>query len=405
MENTVYDVVIIGAGASGLICARECARGGLKTLVLEKEQIPGRKLLATGNGRCNLTNTHVSPAAYHGDEALVSSALTQFPYLTCRKYFEELGILLTEEEQGRIFPQTGKSTAIVEPLKLAAVESGAEILTDQTVTAVQRETPFIVKTSSGENFRARRVVLACGSCAYPQIGGSESGYQLARSLGHTLTAPRPVLSGLVLQENFSRLAGVRTQVRLTADILPAQPSEGEIIFTGYGINGPAALNISPFIAPALDNGSVVLHVNFLPEITDPAAFWENRCARFEKRRPKDFFAGLLHESLTNLLIDFKGLRKNKPMKEQFPTAVKNALNTVTAWPVTVKALRPWAEAMVAAGGVKTREINYNTFESLCCPGVYVTGELLDVDGISGGFNLHFAWASGFIAAARLIKER
>lgn len=402
MENTVYDVIIVGAGASGLLCARECARGGLKTLVLEKEQLLGRKILASGNGRCNLTNARVAPAFYHGNEKLLSTVLSQFTYENCRRYFEELGILLVEEELGRIFPQTGKATAVLEPLKLAAQESGAEILTGQTVSKIKRGKNFSIATQTNQSFQARRVVLACGSCAYPQIGGSAGGYELARALGHTIIPPRPTLSGLVLKENFSRLTGVRAQVKL--HVQNAQ-TQGEIIFTNYGINGPAALNASGVITRKLDGGNVPIQLNFLPEITDAPAFFNARLKLFSHRKPKDFFAGVLHESIANLLIDFKGLRKNKPMSEQSPAAVKSAFETVSNWPVTVTALRPWNEAMVAAGGVNTREINYNTFESLRCPGVYVTGELLDVDGQSGGFNLHFAWASGFAAATHLTQEK
>ena len=402
MENSIYNVIIIGAGASGLICARECARGGLRTLVLEKEQTPGRKILVTGNGRCNLTNARVAPAFYQGEADLISSALTQFPYQKCRAYFEDLGILLIEEGQGRIFPQTGKSTAVVEPLKLAVLESGADILTGQTVTKIKCGKIFNITTQTGQTFQARRVVLACGSCAYPQIGATSSGYELAQKLGHTIIAPRPTLSGLVLKENFSRLSGIRAQVKLTA---PGVQTQGEIIFTAYGINGPAALNASGIITRALDGGNVPLHINFLPDIPNAPAFFEERLKRFADRRPKDFFAGVLHESIANLLIDFKGLRKNKPMREQSANTLRSAFDTVAAWPATVTALRPWNEAMAAAGGVKTSEINYNTFESLCCPGLYVTGELLDVDGQSGGFNLHFAWASGFVAAQNLVKEK
>ena len=275
----------------------------------------------------------------------------------------------------------------------------------QLVTKIKHGKTFNITTQAGQIFQARRVVLACGSCAYPQLGANSSGYELARALGHTLISPRPTLSGLVLKENFSRLSGIRAQVKLTAHTTPATHTYGEIIFTGYGINGPAALNASGAISRALSNGNVPIQLNFLPEISDAENFFKARLAHFSNRRPKDFFAGVLHESIANLLIDFKGLRKNKPMQEQFPNVVKSTFDTVVAWPATVTSLRPWSEVMAATGGVNTREINYNTFESLSCPGLYITGELLDVDGQSGGFNLHFAWASGFTAAQHLIKEK
>lgn len=402
--DIIYDVIIIGGGASGLLCARECAHRGLKTVILEKEPLVGRKVLASGNGRCNLTNTRVGPAYYHADPALISATLSQFSYEDCRRYFEELGILLTEEENGRIFPVTGKATAVLEPLKLAATESGAEILTSHTVTRIKHNKLFTVQTKEGPTFQARRVVLACGSCAYPQVSGSSGGYELARTLGHHITPLRPALSGLCLKENFSRLSGIRAQVRLTAATTPEVKTEGEIIFTAYGINGPAALNASGAIARALDKGPVSIYLNFFPQLADPQSFFEKRLQVFSARKPKDFLAGMLHESVANLLIDFKGLRKNKPMKEQFPSAVKQALQTLCHWPATVTALLPWNEAMVAAGGVNLKEINYNTFESLLCPHLYIIGELLDVDGQSGGFNLHFAWGSGLIAARHLAQE-
>ena len=403
MTSTTYDVLIIGAGASGLLCARECARGGLKTLVLEKEPLVGRKILASGNGRCNLTNKHVSASQYQADPALLKSTLQQFSYENCRAYFESLGILLQEEALGRIFPVTGKATAVLDALKLAVVESGAEILLNKQVTRIKRGTTFTVFTQDKDSFQAKHLVLACGSCAYPQIGGTSSGYELARALGHSITSPLPVLSGLCLKENFSRLSGIRAQVHLTALTHPTITHSGEIIFTNYGINGPAAQNASIAIAPELSNGPVPITLNFLPQIPDAVSFLQQRLKQFASRKPKDFFAGILHESIANLLIDFKGLRKNKPMQEQFPSVVEQSFRTVAAWPATVTSLRPWTEAMAAMGGVNLKEINYNTFESLLCPGVYITGELLDTVGQSGGFNLHFAWASGTVAARHLVE--
>ena len=404
LNHEMYDVIIVGAGASGLLCALECARAGLRTLVLEKDPQPARKILISGNGRCNLTNRFVSPEYYHTDPKLIETALHCFSFEDCKHYFENLGVLLTEEANGRLFPASGKSTAVSESLKTALKEAGAEIRCAQEVVSVRAAAAqFILTTQTKDCFRAKKIVLACGSCAYPQVTGTNSGYTLAQSLGHTIIEPRPVLSGLCLKERaLTRLSGIKCQVRTTLTNAPHIQAEGELIFTNYGVNGPAALNISSAVSHALTNGPVPLQINFLAQLKNPHEFLEARLKTFGSRKPKDFFTGLLNEGIINLLIDFTGLRKNVPVNMQ---SIQRAWQTLIAWPVTVTAMRPWKEAMVAAGGVKVSEINYNTFESNLCPGLFITGELLDVDGKSGGLNLHFAWASAFTAAQAIIKER
>lgn len=402
----IYDVLIIGAGASGLLCALECARARKSVLILEKDPLPGRKILASGNGRCNLTNAQVSPDFYHAPRELIESALKQFPFAACKKYFEDLGVLLVEEDNGRFFPATGKATAVLEPLKLAALENGAELKTGQEVVKIKRGKTFTVQTQQGGHFQARNLVLACGSCAFPQLTGTQSGYALAKSLGHSIISPAPALCALTVKEKaISRLQGLRAQVALTASAgqeILAQ-SQGEVLFTNYGLSGPAAINISAAITRRLPQGNVSVELNFFPGRTDFAAFMQARREKFGHRKAKDFFAGLLHENIANLLIDFAGIKKNISVKEWTPNTWNNVLKTLTGWAFTVCAARPWTEAMAATGGVNCREINYNTFESLKCAGLFITGELLDVDGRSGGFNLHFAWSSGFAAAQKLVE--
>lgn len=403
ITTDVYDVVIVGGGASGMVCALECARAGLRTLILEKEQQPARKILISGNGRCNLTNRHVSPEYYYTDPVLIQSALKHFSFEDCVKYFEELGVLLREEENGRVFPSTGKATAISDALKTALKEAGVEIAIEQEVTNIHAAAvQFILTTKQKQVIHAHHVVLACGSCAYPHVTGTASGYELAKSLGHTVVEPFPVLSGMCIKERaLTRLSGVKCQVRTTVKNVPTAQAEGELIFTNYGMNGPAVLNISHTVSQELAKGPVPLEINFFPQLEDPKKFLEDRLDTLGHRKPKDFFTGILNEGIVNLLVDFVGMRKNAPMNEQYAA---RAFQTVQAWPVTVTAMRPWKEAMVAAGGVAISEINFNTFESRLHPDLFITGELLDVDGKSGGFNLHFAWASGFTAACA-IKEK
>ncbi len=406
-DSSSYDVIIIGAGASGLMCALQCARRKKRVLLLEKEHQAGRKILVSGNGRCNLTNAYVSASDYRGAPELAEAVLKYFSFQNCLDFFHALGVLTVQEGQGRIFPRTGKSTAVAEALRLACAEAGVELKTDSEAVKVEKKKLFRVKLQTGETFVSKYLVLACGSKAYPQVGGTESGYRLASALGHHLVPPTPALVALNVREKaVARLQGVRAQVRAT--VWPGThrvlQNEGEVLFTAYGLSGPAVLNLSGPIGKALPEGPVPLTLDFFPEIANKEEFLKERVACFPSRTAKEFFAGLLHENIANLLIDFTGLKKALPVAAWTENTRKTVSKTLGAWPFTVTALRPWTEAMAAAGGVNCAEINYNTLESLRCPGLYILGELLNVDGRSGGFNLHFAWGCGYTAARAMPEE-
>lgn len=401
----LYDVAIVGAGASGLVCALQCARRGLRTLLLEKGPRPGRKILVSGNGRCNLTNAFVSAADYRGTPELAEAVLKHFSFDTCLDFFHQLGVLTRQEEAGRVFPLSGKATAVAEALVLACAEAGVELRTDTEVLHIEKKNHFVLTLPGGKTVSARRCVLACGSCAYPQAGGTEAGYKLAKSLGHELVAPTPALCALNVREKaVSRLQGIRVSARLRVFVPQEVQSEGELLFTAYGLSGPAAQQVSGPVGKALRQGPVRAEVDVVPELADKEAFVRARREQFGQRTAKAFFAGMLHENIANLLIDFAGIKKNAPVSSWTENTVRTVAKTLGRWPFTITALRPWTEAMAAAGGVKCAEINYNTMESLCCPGLYVLGELLNVDGRSGGFNLHFAWGCGYVAALNIAEE-
>ena len=407
MKNEIYDVAVVGAGASGLMCALQCARRGLQVVLVEKSDRPARKILVSGNGRCNLTNAFVSAADYRGTPQAAAAVLKKFSFEQCLRFFHELGVLTVQENAGRIFPQSGKATSVAEALCLACKETGVNFLLNSEVTKITQKQSFLLTLSNGIKLQAKKCVLACGSCAYPQAGGSQSGYLLAKSLGHHIIAPRPALCALQVKEKaVARLQGIRVQGYLRALCGTSEEiqSDGEILFTAYGLSGPAALNISGPIGAALMRGPVQVELDLLPDIKDKKIFLQQRIAHFATRTPKAFFAGMLHENITNLLIDFTGLRKNIPVQSWTENTLQTVAKTLGAWPFTVISLRPWNEAMVAAGGVNCAEINYNTMESRCCPGLYILGELLNVDGRSGGFNLHFAWGSGYVAARAIAEE-
>jgi hypothetical protein len=403
MPGKNADLLVIGGGASGLFAAVHAARRGLKTVVLESGPAVGRKILASGNGRCNLTNVNAAPDRYCGDRAFVAEVLRGFSGRDAISFFKSLGVMMVEEEGGRIFPRTDKSSAVLTPLSLAAAQAGVEILTGSKVRHIAKNNGgYSVATENGNSHGAKNILLACGSPAAPGLGGSASGFELAKSLGHVITPYAPALVPLCIKEKgAARLAGTRARARLRG--LKGETeicaSRGEILFTPYGLSGPAALNISGPCALVLRDGRAFCELDLFPELAEDefALFFKARLEALGGRPWKHFLSGMLPENTANLLMDMAGIDKNAVARE----AGRNSMQTFTrlcrAWRLEIASTRPIAEAMTVAGGVNTGQVNAATMESRNSKGLYFAGEILEPAGESGGFNLQFAWASGFIA--------
>jgi len=401
-DNTSIDIAIIGGGASGLAAAYAAVCAGARVAVFEKEKMPARKLLASGNGRCNLTNEKLSPSGYPGGTALAASLINRFDVSYIKKFFEDLGVLLITEPDGRVFPRTGRAASVAGALEHAAREKGAVMYAGARVTSVSRGSLFSISAEGQPTVKAKRLILACGSPAYPQLGATADGYTLARSLGHAITPVYPTLVPLCVKEKgLKRLSGLRADAELVPSCGGA--ARGELLFTDYGLSGPCAINASRALSRGA--GETDCRINFFPEYDAGAfpAFLAARAAVFPDRRIKDFFIGLLPETLANLTLDFAGLPPKKTAGELTPSELTRISGLLTRWPVTVTGNRGWNEAMAASGGVNISEIDAATMASKKTNGLFITGELLDVDGITGGYNLHFAWASA-LSAGRAAAE-
>ncbi|WP_424244016.1 hypothetical protein Dip510_001201 [Elusimicrobium posterum] len=402
-KNDFYDVIIIGAGAAGLSCGLTLAKAGKNTLILEAQNQSARKILASGNGRCNATNINAAPQHYFGDKKLLESFFKKFAFNDCLHFLEEQGIILKEEDNGRYFPITNKATAVANALLMGAQESGCKILNNKKVTQIKKEEGlFTLTAESGESFKAQNVVLACGSPAYPQLSGSESGYNLAQKMGHNLVTPIQALCMINLQKNpLTKLQGIKTDARLTVLIngKKEQVEDGEIMFTAYGLTGIPALNISRTVNKNLDK-NVEISINLLTGFTKSQLkkIINQRISNFKDRKLKDFFTGMLHESVAEVFLETLDIPKTFVagyMKEDIKEKI---ITTLQDWRFTPGAAKTWNDAFCAAGGINTNEINPQTFESNLVKGLFIIGEILDIDGRSGGYNLHFAFGCGQICA-------
>ena len=417
-------VIIIGAGASGLAAAIAAAKDRARVTVIERGHALGRKVLASGAGRCNLTNARIQPENYHGGKpAFVGEVLSRFGGEDARRFFSELGLLTVEEPDGRVFPRCGRAHAVLDVLKAELDRLGVEVRLGVEASAVSKLAGgFVVKTKAvpwkkgaapthdagPAELPCDRLILACGGASYPQLGGTEAGYGLARSLGHSIAPLRPSLVPLLVKESaIKRLHGLRVEAGLRVFRGPRElgRGQGEVLFTEYGLSGPAALDVSRGAVLALADGPVDGSLDLFPEYSpqDLRAMIAGRWSSRLKRTVKDFFVGMFPAQLTGAMVDALGLDAHRRLDSLGAGACERLSALLQDWRFQITGARGWEEAMVTAGGVGVDEVDPRTFSSRKTPGLFLTGELLDVDGDSGGYNLHFAWASG-LAAGRAAAQ-
>ena len=387
-------VIVVGGGAAGLIAAITAAQNGAVVTVLEQNENPGRKICVTGNGRCNLTNKDMRPECFRGQHPeFAAGILKQFPLEETLAFFENLGVAFTDRK-GWIYPRSNQAKCIPELLLLKARSLKVKIKTRETVKAVVYEKGRWKAKTSGWTYEGDRVILANGSKASQVPGADGSGYEIAAALGHRIVKPLPALTGLRCRGNaFSAWAGVRTDAKVTLllDGKAFAEESGEVQLTDYGISGIPVFQLSRYAIRALEEGrKVSVMVNFLPEYTK-----ESLREQLEKRRtlcPYQSEAEILLGLLPDKLI--KMFRKQKA----------DLCQTITEYMLEVKGCSGFEQAQICSGGVDTTQIHPDTLESMLYPGLFFAGELLDIDGPCGGYNLQWAWSSGAVAGYHSAKE-
>ncbi len=396
-------VLVIGGGAAGMMAALTAAENGHAVTLLERQGRVGRKLMATGNGRCNLTNHHVSPAHYHGEMPdFCRHALAAFDVGSTLLYFAGLGLLTSAEDSGRVYPFSNMAGSVLDVLRFALENSGIDLRTGCVVTAIKKKgNIFLVRTESGEEFTADRVILAAGGAAGGKVGGVMDGYQLAKGLGHHRTALYPSLVQIKTDPTYPRaLKGVKAEAAVTirrgGEVL-AQ-NRGEVLFTEYGVSGPVIFDISRTAATGGDGLTVTL--DLFPDWAPREALdWlRQRRQSAGDREAGTLLTGALHSRLGQMVCKAAGFT-NQRAAGLSDGDLRRIAAQVKGFTLPITGVCGFDQAQVTAGGLRCGEFDPRTMESRLVPGFYACGEVLDIDGDCGGYNLQWAWSSGHAAGA------
>lgn len=401
----MYDVIIIGAGASGLMAAAAAASKGARVALLEHKDDIGKKILATGNGRCNFTNTDMSVNKFHGSKALIKNGLSQFNYSDTICFFKELGIP-AYENAGYIYPNSRQAASVVAAFRMELMRLHVDVKTGINITDIKPaddRTGYCIQTDKG-SFKSKRLIIACGLTASPKLGSDGSLFRQIEALGHHIQKPLPALCGFSCDGlNFKKITGVRCDATV-ASVIDGQMTEqntGELQLADYGISGIPVFQISSLMSRALNKGQKVeVIIDFLPAFSDDELngyIKDRSITTTDNRSLNEMLNGLLNNKLLLELIHKSGVSPDKKGRLLTDDDCKSLTRSIKHTAVSVKKPRGLEFAQVCAGGIYTKEIDVRTLESKIHPGLYFCGELLDVDGICGGYNLQWAWTSGYIA--------
>ena len=392
-------IAVIGAGASGMMAALTAAETPENEILLfERQARVGRKLAVTGNGRCNLTNTGAAPENYHGTQPeFAARTLAAFPPAAALDWFAAHGLLTVTEPGGRVYPLSNAANSVVDVLRFALAQPNITLHTGDAVTAVRRHGRGFVIETEGEQFPAERVIIACGGIAGAKAGGVRDGYTLLQSLGHRRTALHPALVQLTTEPTYPRaLKGVRADARvtLTQGRKVLARSAGEVQFTEKGVSGPAIFEISRAASCGGEGQTVTLDLLREHGAPEFLAFLQTRRKLAPALPCEEVLTGTVHNRVGKMLLRYADIPCARPLGDVTDSELKALVRAAKGFALPVRGTEGFESAQVTAGGMRTDEFDPATMESLLVPGLYACGEVLDIDGDCGGYNLQWAWASG-----------
>ncbi len=391
---------ILGGGASGMAAALAAAENPENQVILmERQSRVGKKLSATGNGRCNLTNLHVSPAHYHGQQPeFAQYALSVFDSQAALEWFSGLGLLTVAEDSGKVYPYSDQANSVVDVLRFALEQENITVKLGFDAEKVRKTPTGFRVESREEGIDCDRLVIACGGLAGTKLGGTMSGYKFLRSLGHHCTKLRPTLVQIkTAWSGVTGLKGVRCNCHAAiycGDRLHSQ-SIGELQFTEYGISGPVIFEISRDVCQ--EKGEWVARLDFLPDMAGEALLAELLRRKSTRLPASELLTGILHNRLGRVLSQAAGICAGQMVSQLPEEALEQIVQAVKNFEIRLTEPLGMDSAQVTAGGILTEEFDEKTMESRRIPGLYACGEVLDIDGDCGGYNLQWAWSSGRLA--------
>lgn len=390
-EKNLWDVIVIGAGASGMMAAITAAKNGKQVLILEKQDKAGKKLLATGNGKCNFTNEKMSIDCFHGDSEFVSGILDAFSVRDALAFFHSIGIF-PKEKSGYYYPNSEQASSVVQALSDELYRLGVTMSFGCHITGIQSTHNKVNIHTRECVFTCQKLIVATGLKAAPKLGSDGSLFDIIKQLGHTFRPVLPALCGFYCTGlDFKRISGVRAHGTVIAYIDDKEVARdtGEIQFTDYGLSGIPIFQISKFLSNGLyDKKKVEIGLNLLPEFDKKELIHELefRQKELNYKNIAKLLNGLLNQKLCEMI-----------QSQTLELDIEELSHKLQHIRVSVTAYRDFEFAQVCSGGIPVTDINFKTLESIYSPNVYFAGEIIDVDGICGGYNLHFAWATGYIA--------
>ncbi len=396
---------IIGGGASGMAAALAAAENpNAQVLLFERQARLGKKLLATGNGRCNLTN--LVTRSYHGSQPeFAEGALEKFSVEETLAWFEALGLMTVAEDNGRVYPYSDQANSVVDVLRFALEKPNIRLLLGCEVGKIKKTKDSFLVDTGEESYACDKLIIACGGLAGTKLGGSMAGYKLLGKLGHSCTKLRPALVQIKTGWNgIAALKGVRANchVQIRKDGIPFAESTGELQCTEMGLSGPVIFEISRDVCQ--EKGEWTARLDFLPHVSIDSLFAALSRRRRTHLTAEELLTGILHNRLGRMLTKMADISASCPIRELTDGDLQAVCATAKGFTVSLTEPLGMDSAQVTAGGVRTAEFDPATLESKLVPGLYACGEVLDIDGDCGGYNLQWAWSSGRCAGLHAGKD-